>query len=88
MLRHTALFLFKDTTTDPEELAALKGLADLSYGCPSVQAVDFGTDVFEGSSPLLEIKLWKRTPLWNARSEGPPSNFDIGLHSISRPGQT
>lgn len=80
MLRHTALFLFKDTTTPPEKLAALKGLAYLSYGCPSVRAVDFGTDLFEGSNPLLEVKPWKRTPLWNARTEGPPSNFDMALH--------
>jgi Stress responsive A/B Barrel Domain len=80
LLRHTALFLFKDTTTPPEKMAALKGLAYLSYGCPSVQAVDFGTDLFDGSSPLLDIKPWKRTPLWNARSEGPPSNFDMALH--------
>jgi hypothetical protein len=80
LLRHSALFLYKDTTTDDEKLAALKGLAYLSYGCPSVRAVDFGTDLFGGSSPLLEVKPWARTPLWNARNEGPPSNFDMALH--------
>ncbi len=80
MLRHTALFFWKDTTTDLEKLGALKGLAYLSYGCPSVKAVDFGTDLLGGSSPLVEVKPWKRTPLWNARSEGPPSNFDMALH--------
>ena len=80
MLRHTALFLWRDTTTDPEKLAALKGLAYLSYGCPSVLGVDFGTDLFDGSSPLREVKPWKRTPLWDARKEGPPSNFDMALH--------
>jgi hypothetical protein len=80
LLRHTALFLYKNTTTDPEKLIALKGLAYLSYGCPSVQAVDFGTDLFGGSSPLLEVKPWKRTPLWHARRDGPPSNFDMALH--------
>jgi hypothetical protein len=74
------LFLWKDTTDDPAKLEALKGLAYLSYGCPSVQAVDFGTDQFRGSSPLLEVKPWKRTPLWNAREEGPPSNYDMALH--------
>lgn len=80
MLRHTALFLWKDTTTEEQKLVALKGLAYLSYGCPSVEAVDFGTDLFGGSSPLLEVKPWKRTPLWKAREEGPPSNFDMALH--------
>lgn len=80
MLRHTALFLWKDTTTEAEKLAALKGLAYLSYGCPSVLAVDFGTDLLDGSSPLKEVKPWKRTPRWNARNEGPASNFDMALH--------
>lgn len=80
MLRHTALFVWKDTTTEAEKLSALKGLAYLSYGCPSVLAVDFGKDLFDGSSPLKEVKPWKRTPLWNARREGPPSNFDMALH--------
>jgi hypothetical protein len=80
LLRHTALFLWRDTTTDAEKLAALKGLAYLSYGCPSVRAVDFGADLFGGSSPLLEVKPWKRTPLWAARTEGPPSNYDMTLH--------
>ena len=80
MLRHTALFLWKDTTTEAQQLIALKGLAYMSYGCPSVRAVDFGTDLLDGSRPLREVKPWKRTPLWNARTEGPPSNFDMALH--------
>ena len=80
MLRHTALFLWKDTTTDAEILVALKGLAYMSYGCPSVQAVDFGTDLLGGSTPLREVKPWMRTPLWDARNAGPPSNFDMALH--------
>jgi hypothetical protein len=80
LLRHTALFLWRDTTEQAQKLAALKGLAYLSYGCPSVRAVDFGTDLFGGSSRLSEVKPWKRTPLWKARSEGPPSNFDMALH--------
>jgi hypothetical protein len=80
VLRHTALFQWRDTTTEPEKLAALKGLAYLSYGCPSVRAVDFGTDLFGGTTPLRDVKPWKRTPLWDARTEGPPSNFDMALH--------
>ena len=80
MLRHTALFLWRDTTTEGQKLAALKGLAYLSYGCPSVRAVDFGRDLLGGSTPILETKPWDRTPLWDARAEGPPSNFDMALH--------
>jgi hypothetical protein len=80
MLRHTALFLWRDTTTEGAKLAALKGLAYLSYGCPSVRAVDFGVDQFGGSEVLREVKPWDRTPLWKARGEGPPSNYDMALH--------
>jgi hypothetical protein len=80
MLRHTALFLWRDTTRDEQKLAALKGLAYLRYGCPSVREVDFGADLLGGSAPMLETKPWERTPLWNARAEGPPSTFDMALH--------
>jgi stress responsive alpha/beta barrel protein len=80
LLRHTALFMWRDTTDDTQKLGAKKGLAYLSYGCPSVRAVDFGTDLFGGSSQLLSVKPWKRTPLWHARASGPPSNFDMALH--------
>jgi hypothetical protein len=80
LLRHTALFLFRDTTTDQGKLWAKKGLAYLAYGCPSVRSVDFGTDLQGGSRPLIESKPWDRTPLWHARTSGPPSNFDMALH--------
>jgi hypothetical protein len=80
VLRHTALFIYKDDTGDEQVLRALKGLAYLSYGCPSVQAVDFGKDLFGGSTRLREIKPWNRTPLWDARTEGPPTNFDMALN--------
>jgi Stress responsive A/B Barrel Domain len=80
LLRHTALFLWRDTTDDAAKLAAKKGLAYLAYGCPSVRSVDFGTDLLGGSSRLLEVKPWERTPLWDARTEGPPSRFDMALH--------
>jgi hypothetical protein len=80
MLRHTALFLWKETTDEQEKLMALKGLAYLSYACPSVLAVDFGIDRFGGSAVVREVKPWKRTPLWKARVEGPTSNFDMALH--------
>jgi hypothetical protein len=80
MLRHTALFLWRDTTTDEQKLAALKGLAYLRYGSPSVREVDFGEDLRGGSATFLGTKPWERTPLWNARTEGPPSDFDMALH--------
>lgn len=80
MLRHTALFMWRDTTDDTQKLVARKGLAYLSYGCSSVKAVDFGTDLLGGSAPLLDVEPWKRTPLWHARASGPPSNFDMALH--------
>lgn len=80
MLRHTALFMFKEDTNEDQVLRALKGLAYLSYGCPSVQAVDFGRDLHGGSTKLREVKPWHRTPLWDARTEGPPANFDMALN--------
>jgi hypothetical protein len=80
VLRHTALFMWRDATGEEQQLAAKKGLAYLRYGCPSVREVDFGTDLLGGSSPLREIKPWDRTPLWDARPSGPPSNFDLALH--------
>ena len=80
MLRHTALFMWRDTTDDTQKLVAKKGLAYLGYGCPSVRAVDFGSDLLGGSGPLLDVKPWERTPLWHARSSGPPASFDMALH--------
>ena len=80
MLRHTALFMYQDTATEPQKLVALKGLAYLAYGCPTVQAVDFGRDLLGGTAPLAETKPWKRTPLWHARKSGPPCNFDMALN--------
>ena len=79
MLRHTALFLWRDTTNEQQKLVALKGLAYMSYGCPSVRALDFGTDLLGGSGPMLELKPWKRTPPWKARETGLPYNWDMFL---------
>lgn len=80
MLRHTVLFLWGETTTEEQKLVALKGLAYLSYACPTVRQLDFGTDLLGGSSPLIEVKPWKRTPLWRARQSGPVFNYDMALH--------
>lgn len=80
MLRHTALFLHRDTISEDQKLAMLRGLAFLRMECAAVRAGDYGQDLFGGSSPLLAVPPWKRTPRWRARREGPPSNYDVALH--------
>jgi hypothetical protein len=80
MLRHTALFLHRDMITDDQKLAMLRGLAFLRMECAGVRAGDYGPDLFGGSSPLLAVPPWKRTPRWRARREGPPCNYDVALH--------
>jgi hypothetical protein len=80
LLRHTALFLHRDTTTADQHLAMLKGLAYLRFECRSVRALDFGTDLFGGSQPRWSVKPWQRTPVWRAQQEGPASDHDVALH--------
>ena len=80
MLRHTAFFLSRDTITPEERLHMQKGLAYMRFECPSVRALDYGADIFGGSSHLNETKPWKRRPLWHARTLGPVYNHDIALH--------
>jgi len=80
MLRHTALFLHRDTISEDQKLAMLRGLAFLRMECAAVRAGDYGDDLFGGSSPLLAVPPWKRTPRWRARGEGPPCNYDVALH--------
>jgi hypothetical protein len=80
MLRHTALFLHRDTITDGQRLTMLRGLAFLRMECAGVRAGDYGQDLFGGSSPLLAVPPWKRPPRWRAGGEGPPSNYDVALH--------
>jgi hypothetical protein len=80
MLRHTAFFLSRDTITAEERVLMQKGLAYMRFECPSVRALDYGPDIFGGSSQLKETKSWKRTPLWKARTEGPAYNYDVALH--------
>jgi hypothetical protein len=58
----------------------LKGLAFLVAECVGPVAGDYGEDLFGGSSVLREVKPSNRTPRWRARSEGPPSNYDVALH--------
>lgn len=80
MLRHTALFLHRDTISEDQKLVMLRGLAFLRMECAGVRAGDYGQDLFGGSSPLLAVPPWKRTPRWRARREGPPCNYDAALH--------
>ena len=79
MLRHTAFFLFRDDITPDKHLAMLKGLAYMRFECKSVVALDYGTDLFDGSKVLREVKPWDRTPRWQAAAEGPPCNYDVAL---------
>jgi hypothetical protein len=80
MLRHTALFLHRDTAGEDQKLAMLRGLAFLRMEGAGVRAGDYGQDLFGGSAPLLAVPPWKRTPRWRARREGPPCNYDVALH--------
>jgi hypothetical protein len=80
MLRHTALFLHRDTTTPQQALHMCKGLAYLRFECESVRALDYGTDIFGGSQVLREVKPWRRTPLWRAERSGPVASYDVALH--------
>jgi hypothetical protein len=80
VLRHTAFFMMREGSGDRERLLMQKGLAYLRFACPSVRSLDFGADLFGGSSALHEVKPWKRTPRWRGRLEGPPSAFDVALH--------
>ena len=80
MLRRTVLLVYRDTATTDERSRLMRGLAFLGLECPTVAAGDYGDDIAGGSSRLIEIPPWKRTPRFHARGEGPPSNYDVALH--------
>jgi hypothetical protein len=80
MLRHSAFFMLKEGNGAEEMLWMTKGSAYMRFTCPSVRGLDFGTDLFGGSTVLAETKPWKRTPRWRSRLEGPPSSYDVALH--------
>jgi hypothetical protein len=80
VVRHSVLWLLRDTTTPEQQLNMLKGLAYVRMECAGVVAGDYGADLFGGSSRLREVKPWERTPRWRARHDGPPCNFDVTLH--------
>jgi stress responsive alpha/beta barrel protein len=80
VLRHTAFFMFREGIEPEAELRMLKGLAYMRFACPSVLALDFGTDLTGGTAALAEVKPWKRIPRWHGAQAGPPSNYDVSLH--------
>lgn len=80
MLRHTALFLHRDTTTAEQHLALLKGLAYMRFECAGVRALDYGPDLFGGSAPLRQVESWARRPRWREPQAGPPCSYDTALH--------
>lgn len=80
VLRHTALFLHRETTSVDQHLAMMKGLAYLRFECRSVRALDFGPDILGGSAPRWSVKPWLRTPTWRAQQEGQASAHDVALH--------
>jgi hypothetical protein len=80
MLRHSAFFMLREDSTPEQQTAMLKGLAYMRFACPSVVALDFGSDLFGGSSMLREVKPWKRSPRWRSRGIGPAVNYDVALH--------
>jgi hypothetical protein len=80
LLRHTALFLHRETTTAEQHLTMLKGLAYLRFECRTVRALDFGSDLLGGSAPRWALKPWQRTPVWRAQEQGPASDHDVALH--------
>jgi hypothetical protein len=80
MLRHSVLYLYRDSASDEERSSLLRGLAYLGMEFASVRAGDYGDDIAGGSQRLLEVPPWTRPPRFRARGQGPPSNFDVALH--------
>jgi hypothetical protein len=80
VLRHTAFFIHRDTTTADDRFEMLKGLAYLQTECAGPIAGDYGEDIFGGSKRLRDIRPTRRTPRWRGRKEGPPASYDVALH--------
>ncbi len=80
MLRHSVLWLLRDTTGPEQRTRMLQGLAFLRMECPTVRAGDYGDDLFGGTARLREIPPWNRQPRWRTGPDLPPSNFDLALH--------
>jgi hypothetical protein len=80
MLRHSVLWVLRDTTTPALQAEMLAGLAYLRMECLMVRAGDYGADLFGGSRRLESPSPRERTPVWRRGAEGPPSNYDVALH--------
>src|SRR6266513_3015004 len=80
MLRHSVIWLLRDTTTADLRVEMLKGLAYLRMECPMVRSGDYGADIFGGSQRLHEVPQAERIPVWRRGAAGPPSNYDVALH--------
>lgn len=78
-LRHSVLWVLRDTTTREQQGDMLKGLAYLAVECRDVRAGDYGDDLFGGSQELRDVPAWKRTPRWRLRDR-PPAAYDMALH--------
>jgi hypothetical protein len=80
VLRHSAFFMLKEGN-GPEEMRWMqKGSAYMRFTAAGPAAIDFGQDLFGGSTHLTETKPWDRAPRWRAADEGPACNFDVALH--------
>jgi hypothetical protein len=80
MLRHSVIWLLRDTTTPELRIEMLQGLAYLRMECLMVRSGDYGADIFGGSRGLQASPQEDRLPTWRRGSEGPPSNYDVALH--------
>ena len=80
MLRHSILYLHRDSSPEDERSRMLRGLAYLGMEFSSVRAGDYGEDIAGGSQRLVDVPPWTRPPRFRARGQGPPSNFDVALH--------
>ncbi len=58
----------------------LKGLAYMRFECAGVEALDYGNDLFGGSTPLREMGPSTRGPQLAESQAGPPCNYDTALH--------
>lgn len=76
MLRHSVIWLLRDTTTPELRTRMLQGLAYLTVECPMVRYGDYGDDIFGGSSRTAgapDVTRWRdrKTPL---------TSYDVALH--------
>jgi hypothetical protein len=76
MLRHSVIWLLRDTTTPQLRAQMLQGLAYLTLECPMVRYGDYGEDIFGGSSPAAGTS---ETARWRGRTT-PLTDYDVALH--------